>query len=254
MSLEKLELISTVWIGIAVVTHIALYFVAAPFGRHTSDKWGATIDNKLGWFLMELPSFLIMAYFLIWGSHSRNSYVWILFGLWLLHYFNRTFIYPLRIKATPKRMPLFIVGNAVLFNVVNAGTNGYFLAELASAQQYNSAWLGSSHFIVGALLFASGMAINLISDNMLIALRRDGSTGYKIPGGFLFEYVSSPNLLGEIIEWIGFAVMAWNLPALSFAVWTFANLVPRTLNHHHWYRRNFADYPANRKAVFPFLL
>ena len=51
----------------------------------------------------------------------------------------------------------------------------------------------------------------------------------------------------------GFALAAWSLPALSFAVWTFANLAPRAHNHHTWYRERFADYPRDRKAVIPFL-
>ena len=57
--------------------------------------------------------------------------------------------------------------------------------------------------------------------------------------------------MGEIIEWSGFALMCWNLPALSFAVWTAANLIPRALSHHAWYRRTFPDYPPGRKAVIP---
>jgi hypothetical protein len=48
--------------------------------------------------------------------------------------------------------------------------------------------------------------------------------------------------------------MCWSLPAFSFAVWTFANLVPRAINHHQWYHEKFEDYPENRKAVIPFLL
>ena len=48
--------------------------------------------------------------------------------------------------------------------------------------------------------------------------------------------------------------MCWNLPALSFAVWTFANLVPRAVSHHKWYRRTFPDYPPARRAVIPALL
>ena len=98
------------------------------------------------------------------------------------------------------------------------------------------------------------MAVNLKSDTILIGLRKNGETGYQIPGGFLFDFISSPNLFGEIIEWTGFAIMAWNLPALSFAVWTFANLFPRALNHHQWYKEKFPDYPVNRKAVFPFIV
>ena len=202
---------------------------------------------------MELPSFLIMLYFLVFGTGSFNSYAWILFACWLLHYFNRTFIYPLRIKPTEKRMPVMIVASAIFFNLVNAGLNGYYLAELAPATSYDATWLQCPHFMLGAFLFITGMYINTRSDHVLINLRKPGETGYRIPNGFLFDYVSSPNLLGEIIEWTGFAVMAWNLPAFSFMIWSFANLVPRTKNHHDWYLQHFPDYPSHRKIVFPFV-
>ena len=97
------------------------------------------------------------------------------------------------------------------------------------------------------------MLINWKSDTMLIDLRKPGETGYKIPNGFLFKYISSPNLFGEIVQWLGFAVIAWNIPALGFFIWTYANLVPRAKNHHEWYHQNFNDYPKNRKVIFPFL-
>jgi 3-oxo-5-alpha-steroid 4-dehydrogenase 1 len=44
------------------------------------------------------------------------------------------------------------------------------------------------------------------------------------------------------------------LPALAFLVWTLANLIPRALDHHKWYRSEFPDYPSKRKAVLPFLV
>lgn len=242
-----------VWLIFAVVIHIVMFFVTAPFGRHTSTKWGAMINNKAAWVIMELPSLAIMAYFFFGGSGSKNSYAYILFGLWILHYVNRTFIYPIRIKATPKKMPVLIMAGGIFFNCNNAFLNGYYLAEMADPLHYSAAWLRSPYFIAGILLFFGGMAVNLISDNILIHLRKPGQSGYKIPHGFLFEYVSSPNLFGEIIEWAGFALMAWNIPALTFAVWTYANLLPRAKNHHDWYLRSFPDYPKNRKIIFPFL-
>lgn len=253
MTKETLYLISYIWLAVAVVVHITMFFVTAPFGRHTSDKWGKTINNKLGWVIMELPSLLIMSYFLLTGTNSLSSYVWILFALWILHYANRSFIYPARIKATPKQIPIFIVLNAIVFNLMNAGLNGYYLSELAATENYNENWLSSPHFIIGLLLFLIGAFINLRSDSVLINLRAPGETGYKIPKGFLFDYVSSPNLFGEVIEWGGFALMAWNLPALTFMIWTFANLVPRAKNHHDWYKKQFADYPQERKIIFPFI-
>jgi 3-oxo-5-alpha-steroid 4-dehydrogenase 1 len=251
VQIETLNIIAYLWLALAVLVHITMFFVTAPFGRHTSDKWGISINNKTGWVIMELPSLAIMIYFLFKGTYSFQSFVWILFTLWIIHYTNRTFIYPLRIRATPKKMPLFIVLNAIVFNLFNAGLNGYYLAELAPLNDYSISWLSSPHFIAGAALFITGMIINLKSDNILIHLRKPGETGYKIPQGFLFKYISSPNLFGEIIEWTGFAIMAWNLPAFTFMVWTFANLVPRAKNHHDWYLRNFADYPKERKRVFP---
>ena len=253
MNLQTLEFICYIWLAIAIAVHITMFFITAPFGRHTKTSWGPMIDNKLGWFIMELPSFGIMGYFLFFGTYSFDSYVWILFALWMFHYANRTFIYPLRIKATDKKMPITIVGNAILFNFMNAGLNGYFLSELASPTAYDSNWLTSPHFITGAILFVVGMYINWKSDHLLINLRKPGETGYKIPKGFLFNYVSSPNLFGELIEWSGFALMAWNLPALTFMVWTFANLVPRAKNHHDWYKNKFEEYPKERKAVFPYI-
>jgi len=253
MNFQMIELICLIWMAIAFLVLITMFFVTAPFGRHTSEKWGPSINNKLGWVIMEFPSLAIMVYFLFFGSRALSSWVWILFGLWIWHYVNRTFIYPFRIKSTPKKMPLFIVGSAIFFNFINAGLNGYYLGELAPIQSYDLNWLTSPHFLIGLFFFILGMAINWKSDSILIHIRSKGDTGYKIPHGFLFKYISSPNLFGEIIEWSGFALMAWNLPALTFMVWTIANLVPRAKNHHDWYHRNFKEYPKERKIVFPFM-
>lgn len=76
------------------------------------------------------------------------------------------------------------------------------------------------------------MFINHKSDNILMTLRKPGETGYKIPTGFLYEYISCPNYFGEIMEWIGYAILGWNLPALAFAIFTFANIGPRAIAHH----------------------
>ncbi len=252
MQLTTFNTICYAWLALAVIVHITMFFITAPFGRHTSDKWGITINNKLGWVIMEFPSLAIMTYFLFQGN-AFQSYTWILFLLWILHYLHRTFIYPLRIKSTPKKMPLFIVINAIIFNVINGTLNGYYLAYLTKENQYDVNWVTGYHFIGGIILFIIGMLINLRSDTILINLRKPGESGYKIPQGFLFKYISSPNLFGEIIEWSGFAFMAWNLPALTFLIWTFANLVPRAKNHHDWYHKNFPEYPVERKIVFPFI-
>ena len=141
---------------------------------------------------------------------------------------------------------------AASFNVVNGYLNGRWLFTLGP--ELPVSWLYSPQFLVGALIFIAGLALNLHSDALLRRLRRDGDSGYKIPHGGLFRWVSCPNYLGEILEWIGWAIATASLGGWSFAAWTAANLVPRAISHHRWYRQHFPDYPRERKALIPWLL
>lgn len=148
-------------------------------------------------------------------------------------------------------MPWTIVYSAWGFNFVNGFVNGYYLGFLYEPDPTRD-W-AHPMVIIGLLLFFAGFAVNMAADTHLINLRKK-QEGYQIPRGWLFEWISCPNHFGEIVEWIGFALIAGSLPAWSFALWTFCNLLPRTLNHHAWYRETFADYPTRRKAVIPYLL
>jgi 3-oxo-5-alpha-steroid 4-dehydrogenase 1 len=97
------------------------------------------------------------------------------------------------------------------------------------------------------------LLVNVHSDHVLRALRAPGESGYKVPFGGAFTYVSAPNYLAEIVEWLGFALAAQTLAAWAFAAFTFANLAPRALANHRWYREKFPEYPARRRALIPFL-
>lgn len=251
MSLQVFTIVNFVWIGVGLVTLTILLStkIRAPYGRHTSDKWGAMISNRWGWFIMEFPALILFPLLTILGPREKGWLSWLLVGLWTLHYFNRTVIFPFRLRTKGKKMPLTIVFSALFFNGVNGFLNGYFLGYLAPTDSSVISW----NVFLGLGLFATGMTINQVTDTKLIALRKEKS-GYQIPRKWLFEFISCPNHFGEMVEWIGFAIVAMNLPAITFAVWTFANLLPRAMNHHRWYHEQFPDYPARRKAVFPFIL
>ena len=148
-------------------------------------------------------------------------------------------------------MPIAVVGSGFAFNVVNAYVNARFISEFG---EYGVEWLGDPRFLGGLAIFAAGFALNFHSDNILLGLRKPGRTGYSIPRGGAFRYVSCPNYLGELLEWSGWAVATWSLGGLAFFTYAAANLVPRALSHHRWYRERFADYPAGRKAVIPGVL
>jgi hypothetical protein len=240
------------WILLGVLVLIILLFVKAPYGRYSSGKWGVTISNRWGWFLMEIISPVVFLIFFLRGETEKNFIVWFIAGLFLLHYANRSLIYPFRIKTKGKKMPLLVVSMAVFFNVANGSILGYSLGNLQAL--YSPTWMSDFRFISGTLLFFTGMYINLSADEKLIHLRKNNPDEYRIPFGGMFNLISCPNFFGEMVEWLGYALLCWSLPAFSFFVWTFCNLVPRALNHHRWYRQFFPEYPVQRKAVFPWIL
>ena len=238
--------ITYIWILIALIVLPINLIYKAPYGKHSTKKWGKSIDNKTGWILMELPALLTcpLIYFTITEEINLNV---VFIVLWIIHYFNRTVIYPLRIKTKGKKIPIAIVASAFFFNMVNGILNGYFLTLL----QFES--ISELYLILGFIIFIIGFYINISSDNLLIKLRTN-QKGYVIPNGKLFNYVSCPNFFGEIIEWLGFAIMTLNPGSLSFLIWTICNLIPRSKAHHKWYIENFENYPKKRKAVIPYLL
>ena len=119
---------------------------------------------------------------------------------------------------------------------------------------YGGDYLQSPPFIIGFVIFLIGSFINRQADYILKNLRKPGETEYKIPYGGLYRFISCPNYLGEIIIWLGWAVLLKSWVGLSFFMWTVANLVPRALTSHKWYKENFTDYPSERKAIIPGIL
>ena len=249
---EKFDFLLLIWMGLAVVIFPVLLRVTVPYGKHTHEKWGPLIPSKWGWLLMEIPVLVVISWYFFTGKVEKSSVVYVFYGLFMLHYLHRTFIFPFMMRDKGKKMPVVIVLMGIFFNFCNGFFNGYWLGNFSSG--FDASWFFDVRFITGILLFFAGMLINIYSDQQLIKLRKGGKQGYYIPRGGLFNYVSSPNLFGEIIEWAGWAILVWSLPAFSFALWTIVNLVPRALDHHRWYKKYFKDYPEDRKAVFPFLL
>ncbi|HMK72786.1 MAG TPA: DUF1295 domain-containing protein [Myxococcaceae bacterium] len=242
-----------VWLelGLAVVTVVSVRLVPAPYGRHARPGWGPTVPERAGWLVMESPAVLWFAGVYLAGSQRSLPAPLVLLGLWQLHYLYRAFIFPFRLRTTGRRMPLLVAVLAFTFNLLNGFINARWISELGS---YPDAWLRDPRFLGGAALFLFGLTVNRASDRTLRLLRAPGETGYRVPRGGLFEWVSCPNYLGEILEWFGWALASWSLAGLAFALYTVANLAPRALTHHAWYRQRFPDYPARRRALLPHLL
>lgn len=240
------------WFGVGLVTIASLFFITAPYGRHGRAGWGPTVGPRLGWVLMECLAVAIPAALFATSGRTGDTVGTVFLVLWELHYLQRTLVYPMLLPAGVSPMPISIPLLAIVFNLFNGYLQGGWLYRTGPG--YAAEWLRDPRFIIGASLFFFGMAINWHADAVLRGLRRPGETVYKVPNGGLYRWVSCPNYLGEVVEWTGWAVATWSLAGAAFAFWTAANLVPRAVSHHRWYRDTFPDYPRERKAVIPFVL
>jgi 3-oxo-5-alpha-steroid 4-dehydrogenase 1 len=233
----------------APLTALILLWISAPYGRHGRTGWGPTFPGRLGWVCMELPAVVLFAAVFFTGNQWSQPAVLLLFAAWMFHYVHRTFIFPFRLTST-KPIPVLVAAIAFCFQSANAYANAAWIGELGNYQ----GWLSDPRLWLGLSLFAVGEAINLQADTVLIHLRAPGETGYKIPYGGAYRWVTNANYLGELIAWLGFAVACWSWAGLAFFVYTAANLVPRAATHHAWYLETFGeDYPSERRRLVPYL-
>lgn len=236
---------------LAIPTLLSLLKIDAPYGKYNRHGFGPQIGNRAAWIIMEIPSVLFFLFIYVLGAKAFSTVPLIFLTIWQAHYIHRTFIFPFKTKTSSKKMPLSIALTGALYNVINSFINAFWISELGN---YSTEWLTTIPFLVGIGLFGAGFYLNLRSDYSLLQLRKPGETSYHIPYGGAFTWVSCPNYLGEILEWAGWAVMTYSLAGLSFFVFTFANLFPRALANHKWYKKTFPNYPRQRKALIPFII
>ncbi|MDD4141482.1 MAG: DUF1295 domain-containing protein [Bacteroidales bacterium] len=250
-------------VAIAAVVFVALNFVEAGYGMMISNKWGLAINNKLGWFFMELPVFIVMIALLVcsdrtfWKCPAANCWVtpFVFFVFFEAHYFRRSLIFPFRLKGKNK-MPITIMLLGIIFNLCNALMQGGWIFYLAPKSMYTLQWLYSPQFIIGTIIFFGGMTINAQSDKIIRDLRHDGDTRHYLPEKGMFKYVTGAHYFGEVIEWVGFAILTWSISGAVFAIWTFANLVPRAKAIYLKYQKLFGKEVLKSKKlkrIFPYI-
>lgn len=234
------------------VIFVALRYINAPYGRHNvkeRSRW-FTLPTRAAWVLMEFPSSVFFAMFFALGPYALNPVALVLLVAWEAHYAHRTFVYPFSLRTKPgARETLWVVAAGFTFNTTNAFLNATWISSVG----YELSWFSDPRFIIGMSLFIGGYATNKWADAALRRLRKPGETGYKVPRGGLYEWVSCPNYFGELIAWSGWAIASWSLPGFAFALFTAANLLPRALANHAWYLERFPDYPKRRRAIVPLL-
>lgn len=157
MNYETYQIMLYVLSFLAVIVFIALYFVKAGYGMFRTRLWGWSVPNKAGWVLMEAPSFVVMG---LWawkaGVEAYTPQV-IFVGLFMLHYFQRSFVFPLLMKGK-SRMPLAIMAMGILFNVINATllAASFFSCALPGKYEPATFWTNPLPWVGGVIFHRYG--------------------------------------------------------------------------------------------------
>merc|ERR1712216_953790 len=56
------------WVAVGAATFPVLFFVSAPYGKLVRDGWGGRVDGRLGWFVQEIPSPVVLTLSFLYGG------------------------------------------------------------------------------------------------------------------------------------------------------------------------------------------
>ena len=197
--------------AMAVIVFVALFFFKAGYGYLSSSNWGPKISNKLAWVLMEAPAFVFLLYYTVRyslsGRDTGNSEIvlYIMAGLYLLHYFQRSFIFPLMMRGK-STMPIAIMLMGLVFNTLNAYLIGGWLYSEAPAGMYGTDWLTSPQFIIGTVIFFTRCSLS-VADLM---------TGLE--GGMAWLNLVGLAILPTIVSTATLAIATRNIGATKASV------------------------------------
>lgn len=240
------------------VTLLVSRFANAPYGRFGDTMAQPKFHPRWGWILMELPATLVFWPAFLTGPRAAAMAPAFIASIWAVHYLNRGLVFPWLIRA-PKDSRSFgvlVIGSGMLVTAVHGYLNGYYLSRYGD--HLVGDWMADPRFLLGAALYGSGLALNIKSDAILRNLRsvaevERGEKVYRIPRGGGFRYVTNPQYLGELMAWLGFATLTWSLAGVFILTLSMANLIPRAIATHKWYREKFPDYPRHRRVLVPYL-
>lgn len=228
---------------------------------------GATYIGTLAVFLVAiLVPRISLPYFPATGSllvsndakfAANQDLEYLFIGLWSVHFLRRT-IEVLFVHDYRRRMPFIESIGAPIYYWFFAFWNG---VALRHDNGYKQTFLAL--IVAGSVIFFLGEFGNCYCHLQLRAFRKERRLSEKsqhvIPHGFLFECVSCPHYLCEILSWLGFFLATWVLPAALFLLATIITLVTYSYKKHKAYLQEFDGqagrdmYPKNRKALVPFI-
>jgi 3-oxo-5-alpha-steroid 4-dehydrogenase len=147
------------------------------------------------------PIFVYIALWIESGAPQTLYHVLVLAAF--LFHFVRRILEVLFVNSYSRPIPLCtIVAIALLYG--GAATSCAFFQVRTLGQPPSN-----PVFILGVLVFALGELLNGYHHWLLARLRPPGVRTYGVPRGGLSGWVASPHYLGEILSFVGYAMISW---------------------------------------------
>lgn len=185
----------------------------------------------------------------------QKPQAWCVVALWVFHFARRSLEALMVHRYSGKRVPPtdYLVEYAYYWG---------FAIWIAFGIEASGWQLpGAGVTLTGLGIFLLGEAGNGWAHVKLRKLRQSpGDRHRSIPEGGLFEWVSCPHYLFEILSWCGFALLTRVWGAYAFLLLGSIIVSSYAVQRHKNYRAQFDGeqgrrlYPARRKAIIPFIL
>ncbi|XP_023227379.1 polyprenol reductase-like isoform X3 [Centruroides sculpturatus] len=183
----------------------------------------------------------------------------------LLHVYRRFYeCYFVSVFSNAKmNLPHYIFGYCFYFGVglsLLSEAPGFTKPGGLKDINFSQSWLKVNH-LIGITLFLWAWYNQHKCFKILAELRKNNkgaivSAKYLIPNGHLFENVTNPHYLYEIILYfailiiLGFKNITWWLLML----WIITSHILMAISSHKWYKENFPKFALTRKAIIPYIL
>ncbi|KAI0232686.1 hypothetical protein LSAT2_017015 [Lamellibrachia satsuma] len=190
-------------------------------------------DNVLDWSQRASQRWFVAISILMWVSHFMRRFLEVMF----LYTSRKAVTYVNAfVSLTIRTFFCFCVGWSLNYHLL-----------------YDPPAVG--FMVVGVLVFILGEVGNCLSHIHIVRAKEHR----VVPLGGMFNYISRPHYLFEIMTWLGFALTTFTLPTLMFFMFNSTVLLTRGHQRHAKYREremmreSSTKYCSTRKAIIPFL-
>ena len=207
---------------------------------------GVGVNSRTGLALAYTTPIIIYVAFWIEGGAPQSPYHLVVLGAFLFHFIRRI-LEILFVNSYSRPTPLRALVPIALLYGGAAASSAFFQVNTAGQPTSNPT------FMLGLVVFGLGELLNGYHHWLLARLRLPGVHTYVVPRGGLFGWVASPHYFGEILSFVGYAMMSDLLPVWGNALVASAYLSSRANSTLKWYRREMPlRIPTGWRRLVPF--